>query len=179
MVTTIEYALMAGRAYQTTRALINQFPFPTGWFEFFHVPDASSTFQAASGFEAVSFRRSTATGTEIVIAYAGTDPGDLLGDIAADIGLATGIGSVQLLQAAEYYLQVRAANPTATITFTGHSLGGGLAALMGVFFGKQAVTFDQAPLPTRRNSVCCIRMWRRISRRICWLRATRKPNWLS
>ena len=68
-----------------------------------------------------------------------------MGDIAADIGLATGVGSAQLLQAAEYYLQVQAANPTANITFTGHSLGGGLAALMGVFFGKRAVTFDQAP----------------------------------
>ncbi|WHZ22878.1 MAG: hypothetical protein OJF47_001990 [Nitrospira sp.] len=65
--------------------------------------------------------------------------------MAANIELATGLGSVQLLQAAEYYLQVQAANPNAAITFTGHSLGGGLAALMGVFFGKQAVTFDQAP----------------------------------
>lgn len=68
-----------------------------------------------------------------------------MGDIAADIGLGTGVGSAQLLQAAEYYLQVQAANPNAAITFTGHSLGGGLAALMGVFFGKRAVTFDQAP----------------------------------
>jgi putative lipase involved disintegration of autophagic bodies len=30
-------------------------------------------------------------------------------------------------------------------TFICLSLGGGLAALMGVFFGQQAVTFDQAP----------------------------------
>lgn len=59
--------------------------------------------------------------------------------------LLVGIGSLQLLQAAEYYLQVQAANPDATITFTGHSLGVGLAALMGVFFGQRAVTFDQAP----------------------------------
>ncbi|MFO0701086.1 MAG: lipase family protein [Nitrospira sp.] len=59
--------------------------------------------------------------------------------------MATGAGADQLRQAAEYYLQVKAANPNVTVTFTGHSLGGGLAALMGVFFGKQAVTFDQAP----------------------------------
>ena len=59
------------------------------------------------------------------------------------------MGSAQLFQAAKYYLQVKASvtanNPDATFTFTGHSLGGGLAALMGVFFGKQAMTFDQAP----------------------------------
>ncbi len=137
MATEIEYALMAGASYISTRSDINRFPAPQGWTEIaeFRRNDPSS------GFEATSFIK----GTEIVISYAGTDPADLLGDIAADIGLATGVGSTQLLQAAEYYLQVQAANPTATITFTGHSLGGGLAALMGVFFGKRAVTFDQAP----------------------------------
>jgi hypothetical protein len=133
---------MAGHAYRTTRDEINWIPVPQGWTPFTHVPDpAAPSFPATSGFEAISFQR----GNDIVISYAGTDPTDLSGDIAADIGLATGLGSAQLLQAAEYYLQVQAANPTARITFTGHSLGGGLAALMGVFFGKQAVTFDQAP----------------------------------
>ncbi len=142
MPTEVEYALMAGHAYRTTRDEINWIPVPQGWTPFSHVPDpATPSFPTTSGFEAISFQR----GAEIVISYAGTDPADLLGDIAADIGLATGVGSAQLLQAAEYYLQVQAANPTANITFTGHSLGGGLAALMGVFFGKRAVTFDQAP----------------------------------
>lgn len=65
--------------------------------------------------------------------------------MVANAGLATGVGSTQLLQAAEYYLQVKATNPNATITLTGHSLGGGLAALVGVFFGVQTTTFDQAP----------------------------------
>ena len=36
-------------------------------------------------------------------------------------------------------------NPGVIVSFTGHSLGGGLAALMGVMFDEQAVTFDQAP----------------------------------
>ena len=150
MVTDIEYALFAGRAYQATRPLINQFPIPQGWLEFAHVPKNPDypMFTEASGFEAVSFQNS-ANPNEIVISFAGTDPSDILGDVAADIGLATGFGSAQLLQAAEYYLQVRAqataANPNAHITLTGHSLGGGLAALVGVFFGEKAVTFDQAP----------------------------------
>ena len=143
MATTIEYALMAGRAYQTTRDKINWFPIPQGWTLFFPVPDptTAATFTSTGGFEAVSFTN----GTEIVISFAGTKDIFDIGDNAANVGLATGFGSAQLLQAAQYYLQVKAANPTATITFTGHSLGGGLAALMGVFFGVTAVTFDQAP----------------------------------
>ncbi|MBI5671843.1 MAG: hypothetical protein HZC50_00925 [Nitrospirae bacterium] len=142
MPTAIEYALMAGHAYRTTRDETNWIPVPQGWTPFFPVPDPTTpTFPTTVGFEAISFQR----GSEIVISYAGTNPSDVTGDIAADIGLATGLGSAQLIQAAEYYLQVQAENPGAIITFTGHSLGGGLAALMGVFFGKQAVTFDQAP----------------------------------
>ena len=141
MVTEIEYALMAGRAYQSTRSDINLFPTPVGWSE----PLDKRQRDASTGFEAGYFQR----GPEIVISYAGTNPNDGIlppgPDNTANIGLASGVGSVQLLQAAEYYLQVQATNPGATITFAGHSLGGGLAALMGVFFGKRAVTFDQAP----------------------------------
>ncbi len=54
--------------------------------------------------------------------------------------------SEQLKQAADYYLQVKASAPAGTkMSFTGHSLGGGLASLMAVFFGESAYTFDQAP----------------------------------
>ncbi|WHZ22884.1 MAG: hypothetical protein OJF47_001996 [Nitrospira sp.] len=135
MPSTLDYALMAGASYIDTRGLTNRFPVPDNWVSFKHE-------SGSSGFEAISFVK----GTEIVISYAGTYAKDLTGDMIADFNLATGLGSAQLLQAAQYYLQVKAENPTATsITFTGHSLGGGLAALMGVFFGKQAMTFDQAP----------------------------------
>lgn len=136
MTTMIEYALMAGASYIDTRASVNRFPAPEGW--------AMSNHKSKdSGFEAVTFTN----GTNIVISYAGTGPGSVFTqpDWGANAGLATGYGSDQLLQAAEYYLQVKAANVGGNIIFTGHSLGGGLAALMGVFFGKQAVTFDQAP----------------------------------
>ena len=136
MPSNLEYALMAGRAYFDTRADINRFPVSGGWTEFFHVPN--ETYQVASGFEAVSFQR----GNEIVISFAGTAQGV---DWLANFGLATGLGSEQLRDAAAYYLEVRKANPGATISFTGHSLGGGLASLMGVFFNRMAVTFDQAP----------------------------------
>ena len=63
MTTNLEYALMAGRAYQSTRAQINWLPDlqSQGWTEFFNQ-------QGPSGFEAVSFQK----GTEIVISFAGT-----------------------------------------------------------------------------------------------------------
>jgi hypothetical protein len=64
----IDCALMAGRAYQTTRDKINWFPVPDGWTEFFHVPN--STYKTYSGFEATSFTN----GTEIVISFAGSNP---------------------------------------------------------------------------------------------------------
>jgi len=59
MATETEYALMAGRAYQTTRDPINQFPIPQGWFEFAHVPNNPDypEFTGESGFEAANIRR--------------------------------------------------------------------------------------------------------------------------
>jgi Ca2+-binding RTX toxin-like protein len=134
-ISLIEYALMAGHAYFQTRDANNLLPVPAteqgSWNQFF--PQSLS-----SGFQAVSYLR----GNEIVIAYGGTDEAV---DWLANAGLASGGGSNQLRQAAAYYLQVRAANPTATITLTGHSLGGGLASLIGVFFDLTTFTFDQAP----------------------------------
>jgi len=147
MVTNIEYALMSGRAYQTNTSDINRFPVPQGWAEFFHVPGNPTFPTLHSGFEAVSFQR----GNEIVISYAGTDP--LWPDSYATMGLTSGLGSDMLTDAARYFLEVKKNNPEAQITFTGHSLGGGLAALVSVFFSDmncvsldgEVVTFDQAP----------------------------------
>ena len=136
MTTTTEYALMAGGAYRSTRADINEMPAPQGWTESLDERKVDD----ATGFEAGYFQR----GSEIVISYAGTYDKSWR-DQRANAGLATGVGSMQLLQAVDYYLQVKAANPGATITLTGHSLGGGLASLVGVFFGVSAQTFDQAP----------------------------------
>jgi hypothetical protein len=130
----IDCALMAGAAYRSNRpADKNKFPVPDGWVAFNHV-------NLNSGFEAVSFT----DGNEIVISFAGT--GDIA-DVVADVSLFAGACQTQLVQAAAYYLQIKS-DPkysNAHITFTGHSLGGGLAALLAVFFNENAVTFDQAP----------------------------------
>lgn len=154
MTTAIDYALMAGASYISNRDPKNQFPTPQGWMKYFHVPNNPDypKFTVASGFEAVSFQN-TANPNEIVISYAGTDFSSVLADFSilgadfwhGNIPLAAGNLSDQLRQAADYYLQVKALNPTANITFTGHSLGGGLASLMAVLFDETAYTFDQAP----------------------------------
>ncbi len=136
----IDCALMAGASYISTRPFdVNKFPIPAGWAT---VPNSYFN-DPSSGFEAVAFQK----GTDIVISYAGTDPSDIAGDIAANLALAAGTLSDQLRQAADYYLQVKndPANAGKTISFTGHSLGGGLASLMAVMFGESAYTFDQAP----------------------------------
>jgi Ca2+-binding RTX toxin-like protein len=138
MATEVEYALMAGRSYQSSRATINWLPdlLAQGWTE------GRYERNDYSGFEAVSFQK----GNEIVISFAGTGSNV---DWWANAGGFFGVTTEQLRQAADYYLQVKVANPGATISLTGHSLGGGLASLMAVFFDETAVTFDQAPF---RNS---------------------------
>ena len=147
MTTPVNFALMAGGAYFSTRNEVNRFPVPFGWTAIPRNPEPS-------GFEAVVFQRGSGTNAEIVISYAGTDFDDKTGDVAADAALWLGLASDQLLQAAEYFMQIKAINPEARITLTGHSLGGGLASLVAVFFNETAVTFDQANF---RNAASWVR----------------------
>ncbi|HYW57028.1 MAG TPA: putative Ig domain-containing protein, partial [Polaromonas sp.] len=139
----IDCALMAGQVYLSTRTSINKLPVPDGWSE---IP--LSHVNLTTGFEAGAFFK----GNQIVISYAGTYPSDLAGDNAANLGLGSGVGSIQLLQAAQYYLQIKTDYPTAQFTFTGHSLGGGLASLTAIFFNETALTFDQAPFRNAANA---------------------------
>lgn len=145
----VQYSLMAGSAYFSTRGDVNRIPFPDsdGWQR---LPGYNFRQDDTTGFEATAFTRGTGSNQEIVISFAGTYNGT---DWAvANMPLSLGAMSPQLLQAAQYYEDIkRSAYPNTKISFTGHSLGGGLAALMGVFFNKEAITFDPAPFRLAAN----------------------------
>ena len=64
MATTLDFALLAGAAYFSTRGENNRFPIPSGWSEKLENRDNDGQ----TGFEARTFQN----GSDIVISYAGT-----------------------------------------------------------------------------------------------------------
>jgi len=134
----IEMALLSATSYRHDTASRHYSPAPPGWTEL-SLP-GSLTRNPSSDFSAVVYQR----GNEIAIAYTGTDakPTEMA---LVNLPLFAGAMSQQLKDAALLYAEVRRRNPGADITLTGHSLGGGLAALVGVFFNERAYTFDVAP----------------------------------
>src|ERR1041385_5267369 len=128
MTITLEYALIAGRAYQTTRGLINQFPVPQGWIEIAHVPNnpAFPQFTGTDGFEAVAFEK----GSDIVISYAGTNPNSLLDpDNAANVGLAVGWDRPSSCRLLSTISKSRLLVPLLTLPSPAQVWGGDLAQL--------------------------------------------------
>lgn len=178
MATREDYAMLSAVAYNAERDPKNQLDYtPTGWSQI----DQSTN--PVNGFGAQAY--SNANGTEIVIAYEGTNAYDSYSDANGDVmwdrvwstasdwlfgNLPLTLGNVlggrievlstlfgqQIFQAALFYAQVKAANHNATITFTGHSLGGGLASVMSVWFDQTATTFAEMPLANTANSTSAI-----------------------
>ncbi|WP_371325016.1 hypothetical protein VX159_05735 [Dechloromonas sp. ZY10] len=133
MAERIEYAQLAAVVYAASNK--NKLGIPAGWTELDWQPDQSGT----TGFSAGAYRK----GNDIVIAYTGTND---LNDIANwSIGLGLSPFFYQVTEAVAYYQAFRATYPDTNFSFTGHSLGGGLASLMAVYFDKPATTFDEAP----------------------------------
>ena len=80
-----------------------------------------------------------------MISFTGTNEKQLKDFVVANIPSGAGFGSAQITRAAELVLETMRQHPDAEISFTGHSLGGGLASVMAVLFDKKAVVFDPAP----------------------------------
>lgn len=131
MPTSLEYMQFATGVYAASDK--NSLADPAGWVRTAWQPDQGSGFSAGYYINSQS--------NEVVISYTGTN------DLMDAVNWTTGIGLPlpQIYAAVDYYFKVKAEHPDADITFTGHSLGGGLASLMAVFFDKQATVFDEAP----------------------------------
>ncbi|EJL86529.1 Ca2+-binding protein, RTX toxin, partial [Polaromonas sp. CF318] len=151
MTQPFEYALLSGDAYRDTRQFKGNYaPIPPSWTELTQYAISGSGPNASfpgTGFSARVYRDVTG---EIVIAYAGTQFGGSgagqAGDwFAGNMPLAVGLLGPQAVAAAELYQRVAADLGNGNITFTGHSLGGGLAAMMAVYFDRPAKVFAPAP----------------------------------
>lgn len=157
MPSDLHYALFAANSYAASATPPdvgepNTLPLPAGWSVVAQRDDPLTGFTA----------RAYTDGSEIVVAYAGTSAtGSLLqqgrdwlfGNISAGTGATA---SMQAIQAAKLYLDMAAAHPGKAISFTGHSLGGGLASLMAVYFDRAAVTFDTAPFEKAADSAIAV-----------------------
>ncbi len=139
MATSLDYATLSAITYNDVRGNLNKLGnLPAGWSQYLYTSNP--------GFTAGAYKN----GNDIVIAFKGSDLPELNASgfadwIATNLQAGLGFGSTQLVDAALFYEAVKAANPGANITFTGHSLGGGVASVMSVWFDKPATTFAEAP----------------------------------
>jgi hypothetical protein len=124
---TLQYMQFALGVYAASNENRLDYQYRTDW-----VPDLTSGFSAGC----------YVVGDEMIISFTGTnDNAD-----RANWAIGTGAAMPQVFDAIDYYFKCRAEHPEITnISFTGHSLGGGLASLMAVYFDKKAVVFDEAP----------------------------------
>lgn len=147
MTTNLEYALFSANVYGNSpdvRSAKNTLPYPDGW------QPIGTPAVLSDGFMARAYQK----GSEIVISYAGTTDENKLDWVTGNAPGGTAVTlAPQIIDAAKFYLDIVKANPgISNFSFTGHSLGGGLASLMSVYFDKPAVVFDEAPFQKSADS---------------------------
>jgi len=137
MATNSELAQLSSAAYKIDPASMQ---LPQGWSYLSESqPDPSGA--DTSGYKGYAFKNNI-TG-EIVIANRGTEPTSSL-DLAADLQMAANKLPDQYQFAKQFLDQIvnDPSNAGASITITGHSLGGSLAQLLAAQTGLSAVTFN-------------------------------------
>jgi len=126
----VENARLSADSYNTTGA-------PEGWERLQNYQDPSS------GFFAVAYR--SQIDGHVVVAYRGTEP-TTWADWRTNLAQGAGLPSTQYAEAAIVARQAQAqySQPGDNLEFTGHSLGGGLAATGAMATGQHADTFNAA-----------------------------------
>lgn len=107
-ITTLEYSDLSRHVYEPSAV-----PPPPGF-----TPIAES--DEPSGYDARAYQKDGTN--EVIIVNRGTEPGDS-GDRKADLDIASNRQTPHFEDALKFYDEVRAANPDAVITTTGHSVG--------------------------------------------------------
>ncbi|MBA3059317.1 MAG: hypothetical protein FP823_15885, partial [Rhodoferax sp.] len=165
MTTLNEYAALSAYIYNDQRggggeSSINILGLPADWKKLTELGFTGDTLNT-NPFSATAGAYLNQSSGEIVIAYKGTDfltgregrSWNTAADLIADVGLGTAVRQLNVpaqLYAASYYAAVKDWAATNgyddnKISFTGHSLGGGLASNMAVWFNKPATTFAEGP----------------------------------
>ncbi len=157
-----DMALMAAGAYWDIRkfdeTFDNNIPTPPNWTllpDFDISRSGTNSTSLGDGFSARVYKSNSG---EIVIALAGTEfSSSLAGGIAdwtqGNIPLAVGYYAEQAFEAALLYQRVKAdLSLSDNIFFTGHSLGGGLASVLAVWFDRPAYVFAPAPFQLSADS---------------------------
>jgi trimeric autotransporter adhesin len=122
---------------------------PAGWVRLSYQPDD------LVGFSYGIFKNAL-TG-EIVVAYTGTNEKQAVDFLLANIPAGLGLSSLQVNAAARVAAEAISTYGASNVSFTGHSLGGGLASVVAVWFDRPAITFDAAPFEvTARNPLAVI-----------------------
>ncbi|EKD96612.1 MAG: hypothetical protein ACD_23C01380G0002, partial [uncultured bacterium] len=107
----------------------------------------SQSAKSSTGFFAVAYVNNITK--EVVVSYRGTD--GLKGDISADIAFQIGSWNPQFDEAAKFTAEIKSdlrvaplleKNGGYTLLTTGHSLGGGIAQVMGKMFDADGASFD-------------------------------------
>jgi LysM repeat protein len=142
MASVLELAKLSSAVYHTDGSALAATV--DGWSPEDHHGDPDS------GFYAVWFKRKR--DQEAVLAIRGTDMTQL-SDFGSDAQLAVGSVPRQFYMADEFLTKLRQAMSGRAFYVTGHSLGGGLASLLGAKYRLPTVTLNA---PGMRNSLCTV-----------------------
>jgi hypothetical protein len=136
-ITTLDYALMANRVYNIDSG--DSSSWSVGSFDTGQFKEGMNWGATNTDFKGCAY--ADARLGEVVIALQGTKPskgGDLLADLQIVIGMLP-----QYCSAARRLLEAtQAAYPGFRVSLVGHSLGGGLAQVLGHWTGLPFVTFN-------------------------------------